>query len=363
MEPPRETISLLITSILGGLAITNSVTLIQEQLSLQGLGIPLYRVIYFLVFVSVWLRFIPGNLSHIRRLERSVHSSVGTWLLDISVIFTESLLLVFMSSPSVANPGQFVFALLALLFLDIIWLASMIPGVKKETRPEPQWPWLWLNVPSAVIVVIVLLINIQFPNLRVLESGACLIIVGIVFALSASVDVYCSAPDWFGRPRKCEVSEETRKKYKEHMNEAIEEAKKGLLSKGIPIGAVLMENGNIIGRGHNRRIQDSNPTAHAEIECLRNAGRRQNYEGTILYSTLMPCHLCAGAIVQFGIKTVVVGESKNFEGAKSLLQDSGVKVFDLEMKECCEMLNDYIKKNPTIWNEDIGIAPVKTTKC
>jgi len=351
-EPPRETISLLITSILGGLAITNSVTKMQAALSSTNPTISLYSVIYFLVFVSVWLRFIPGNLSHIRRLERWPNVSVGTWVFDVSVIFLESLILVFMATPSVNYPDQFVLALFMLLFVDIGWLAAMIAGAKKEVRPEPQWTWLWINIPSTGVLVIISFLNNWYPNFLV--SVPSLVAVAIVFWASAILDVYRSAPDWFGRPGGSEISKEKRKTYETQMKEAIQEAEKSVSNKGIPIGAILMEDENIIARGHNRRIQDGDPIAHAEIVCLKNAGRRQSYRATKLFSTLMPCCLCAGAIIQFGIKTVVVGESRNFAGAKSLLESCGVRVIDLNMDECYEMLRKYISANPSVWNEDIG---------
>jgi len=139
------------------------------------------------------------------------------------------------------------------------------------------------------------------------------------------------------------------------MKAAIDEAKKGLLEGGIPIGAVLVQDGRIISRGHNRRIQDNDPLMHAEIDCIRNAGRIGRYGGCTLYSTLMPCYLCAGAVVQFNIPKVVVGESDNFTGAKKFLESKGVKVVDLDLKECKEMMAEYIDKNPEIWNEDIGV--------
>ncbi len=138
------------------------------------------------------------------------------------------------------------------------------------------------------------------------------------------------------------------------MKTAIEEAKIGLLEGGIPIGSVLVKDGKIVGRGHNRRVQENDPVMHAEIDCLRKAGRIGNYDGTILYSTLMPCYLCAGAIVQFGIKKVFAGESRTFEGAKEFMQSHGVEVIDLDLEECRQMMTEFIKKNPRIWSEDIG---------
>ena len=128
----------------------------------------------------------------------------------------------------------------------------------------------------------------------------------------------------------------------------------GLEEGGIPIGSVLVRGGTIIGRGHNRRVQHSDPMAHAEIECLRNAGRIGNYGETVLYSTLMPCHLCAGAVVQFGIKTVIAGESVTFEGAVDFMRKNGVSVKDLNDTECIEMMKRFIEEHPEVWNEDIG---------
>lgn len=122
-------------------------------------------------------------------------------------------------------------------------------------------------------------------------------------------------------------------------------SKKGLEEGGIPIGSVLVRNGEIIGRGHNRRVQENDPLAHAEIVCIRNAGRIGKYDDTILYSTLMPCYLCAGAAVQFGIKKVIVGESENFEGAPKFMKEHGISVTDLNIDECKEMMQKFIREN------------------
>ena len=138
------------------------------------------------------------------------------------------------------------------------------------------------------------------------------------------------------------------------LNAAIEEARKGLAEGGIPIGSVLVKDGIIVGRGHNQRVQQNDPMTHAEIDCLRNAGRIGNYKGTVLYSTLMPCYLCAGAVVQFGIKKVIVGESRTFSGAVEFMQQHGVEVIDLNNEECFQLMKDFIKAKPALWNEDIG---------
>ena len=136
--------------------------------------------------------------------------------------------------------------------------------------------------------------------------------------------------------------------------EALAQARQGLSEGGIPIGSVIVKDGQIVGRGHNKRVQDSDPVTHAEIDCLRNAGRIGNYKDTTLYSTLMPCYLCAGAVVQFGIKKVIAGESKTFAGAKEFMESHGVEVIDLNLDECKQLMSDFIQNNPTLWNEDIG---------
>lgn len=138
------------------------------------------------------------------------------------------------------------------------------------------------------------------------------------------------------------------------MKAAIDEAKKGLAEGGIPIGSVLVKDGKIIGRGHNQRVQKGSPTLHAEIDCLENAGRVGSYKDAVLYSTLMPCYLCSGAVVQFGIKKVIVGESKTFPGGPEFMRAHGVEVTDLENEECIKLMTDFIAAKPELWNEDIG---------
>ena len=140
----------------------------------------------------------------------------------------------------------------------------------------------------------------------------------------------------------------------EYMLSAIAQAKQGLIEGGIPIGSVLVKNGVIIGQGHNKRVQEGDPVTHAEIDCLRNAGRIGNYQGTTLYSTLMPCYLCAGAVVQFGIKKVMAGESQTFSGAEDFMKSHGVEVIDLDLAECKQLMSEFIYNHPQLWNEDIG---------
>lgn len=140
----------------------------------------------------------------------------------------------------------------------------------------------------------------------------------------------------------------------EFMQAAIAEARQGRSEGGIPIGSALARNGQLIAAGHNRRVQENDPVTHAEIDCLRRAGRIGSFHDTVLYSTLMPCYLCAGAVVQFGIKKVIVGENRTFHGAEEFMRSHGVEVVNLDLPECVEMMREFIAAHPDLWNEDIG---------
>jgi cytosine/creatinine deaminase len=143
--------------------------------------------------------------------------------------------------------------------------------------------------------------------------------------------------------------------YEKMLDVAIEEAKTGSAEGGIPIGAALFdEAGNLLGRGHNRRIQENDPSIHGETDAFRKAGRQRNYRNTIMVTTLAPCWYCSGLVRQFGIGTVVVGESVNFDGGIAWLRENGVEVVDLASATCIQMMAKFIAENPEIWNEDIG---------
>ena len=138
------------------------------------------------------------------------------------------------------------------------------------------------------------------------------------------------------------------------MRAAFDEAKKGLKEGGIPIGAVLVRKGKIIGRGHNMRVQNGDPTAHAEIECLRKAGRTKTYDGCTLYSTLSPCYLCTGSVLLFKISKVVIGENRNFVGGEALMRAHGIRIKNLQDPEIIGFFASWVKKNPKLWGEDIA---------
>ena len=136
---------------------------------------------------------------------------------------------------------------------------------------------------------------------------------------------------------------------------AVEEARLGLAEGGIPIGAALFDKaGNLLGRGHNRRVQEDDPSVHGETDAFRKAGRQRSYRDKIMATTLAPCWYCSGLVRQFNIGTVVVGEAVNFQGGIEWLKASGVEVINLNSSECIKMLADYIAENPEVWNEDIG---------
>ena len=138
---------------------------------------------------------------------------------------------------------------------------------------------------------------------------------------------------------------------------AIEEARQGLAEGGIPIGAAFFDRqGRLLGRGHNRRVQEGDPSAHAETDAFRRAGRQRSYEGTTMVTTLAPCWYCSGLARQFGIGTVVIGESVNFRGGIDGLRDSGIVVVDLASDECIRLLGEFIATHPRVWDEDIGVV-------
>ena len=141
---------------------------------------------------------------------------------------------------------------------------------------------------------------------------------------------------------------------RELMEAAIAQARKSLSEGGIPIGSALALAGELLALGHNKRVQENDPVTHAEIDCLRQAGRIGSFRETVLYSTLMPCYLCSGAVVQFGIPKVIVGESRTFPGGPDFMRSHGVEVIDLDLPECIAMMRVFIAENPALWNEDIG---------
>jgi cytosine deaminase len=141
---------------------------------------------------------------------------------------------------------------------------------------------------------------------------------------------------------------------REFLRVAYEQAYKSYSEGGLPIGAAIVEDGRLIAAGHNRRVQDGDPTAHGEMDCLRRAGRRIRYDGVTLYTTLSPCMMCAGTVVQFGVPRVVIGEDRNFPGNPDFLRAHGVEVALLDDPDCIDLMARFIRERPDLWDEDIA---------
>ena len=182
--------------------------------------------------------------------------------------------------------------------------------------------------------------------------------------LTDGAEIFTTSPQTISSPqflvlrKKIRVrgdSEMEQNNYAGMLKIAIEEARFGLAEGGIPIGAALFDSGGkLLGRGHNRRVQEGDPSVHGETDAFRKAGRQKTYRDKIMVTTLAPCWYCSGLIRQFGIGTVVVGESVNFSGGIAWLRENGVNVIDLQSQECIEILRKYIAANAPVWAEDIG---------
>ncbi len=147
--------------------------------------------------------------------------------------------------------------------------------------------------------------------------------------------------------------------YRQMLDVALDEARLGRAEGGIPVGAALFtKSGELISRGHNRRVQEGDPSIHGETDAFRRAGRQSNYRDLVMVTTLAPCWFCSGLVRQFRIGTLVVGESRTFSGGLDWLREHGVKVIDLDSPECAELMSGYIAEHPEIWNEDIGELPL-----
>ncbi len=142
-----------------------------------------------------------------------------------------------------------------------------------------------------------------------------------------------------------------------YLEAAIEEARKGLAAGGIPIGSVLVIDGKIVGRGHNQRVQKGSAILHAEMDCLENAGRLKasDYKRAVLYSTLSPCDMCSGTVLLYGIPKVVIGENRTFRGPEEYLKSRGIELEIVDSRECRQLMEEFIKNKPELWNEDIGV--------
>lgn len=307
-------------------------------------------LLLFGIFFLTSIRFVIGNYVHLTGLDPALGSKV--WFHDFAWLALQSLLLIAMGhvcsvEESAKGPIGFVGLLILLYSVDIGWISSQWALGRLSSpwrRPKIPWQWAILNL---LLIGGIALARVGFADLYAPVSMSVLFGLSVVGFI---VDVFeVDYAGLFRRRRPAAGLEHSRL-----MQAAIEEARQGQREGGIPIGSVLVRDGKILGRGHNRRVQQGDPVAHAEIDCLRNAGRIGGFRGTVLYSTLMPCYLCAGAIVQFGISKVVAGEAETFAGARQFMESHGVEVVDLDLQECRQLMRDFIQANPQLWNEDIG---------
>lgn len=303
------------------------------------------------IFFLTALRFFIGNQLYLIKHFAQQHGS--SWYYDVFMVSLQSALMIFLGNVVTLEEGTrpkigFAKTLVALCVIDVIWVVSKQALAQtdrcKHWKPDPLTYW-WVSLNATLIVVILLI----YQFIGDVYSFWGLFYFGIANVFAFGIDVYMTdlLPILPQRKQMAQQSDP-------FIQMAIVEATQGRSEGGIPIGSVLARDGQVLGRGHNKRVQDNDPVVHAEIDCLRNAGRIGNYHDTVLYSTLMPCHLCAGAVVQFGIKKVVVGESKTFRGAREFMESHGVEVLDLNLAECKRMMRDFIAAHPQLWNEDIG---------
>jgi cytosine deaminase len=170
-------------------------------------------------------------------------------------------------------------------------------------------------------------------------------------------ECHMTLPQLHTRPVAKSTQAELAERHKHFLAEALHEAERSFQQGGVPVGSVLIHGQKIIGRGHNQRVQKDSAILHGEMDCLMNAGRQHSYSGTTLYTTLSPCMMCAGTIVQFGIRTVVIGENRNFGGNEDFLRKRGVKVLVLNDQDCIRLMEKFIRERKQLWAEDIGRQP------
>jgi cytosine/creatinine deaminase len=160
--------------------------------------------------------------------------------------------------------------------------------------------------------------------------------------------------------KEIQLQEKEKTLYRHMLSVALDEARLGQAEGGVPVGAALFtQDGALISRGHNRRVQEGDPSMHGETDAFRRAGRQSSYRDLVMVTTLAPCWYCSGLVRQFRIGTLVVGESRNFQGGVDWLREHGVKVIDLDSQECASLMSDYIEAHPEVWNEDIGEVPAQ----
>lgn len=352
-------------------------------------GINIQTLAWLLVYMTTVLRFFIGNILHLESSELTGPEGAYKWFIDLFFIIAECVVLIFAGAVTTleASAGayiSFTVYLLILYGLDVLWLAS----IQLLSRAGKRWPgafgsmvrerdmapfeWAVVNIALGALMwgldVIGHPDHIPDSTLYVLVGANVIFFVIDVVKIAYGIrepKVAITSPlsppipslrsSWTALISRIRDPRGSKEKMGSSMSLALSCARQSLSEGGIPVGAVLVSNeGKTMGVGYNRRVQQNNPILHAEIDCLAKAARHHDYSGTTMYSTLMPCHMCAGAIIQFGIPRVVIGESRNFSGAVDLLGSHGVEVVDLDDPVCRDLLGEYISSHPDTWREDIG---------
>jgi|GEM_PF-234535 len=352
-------------------------------------GVNLQTLAWLFIYMATVLRFFIGNILHLESPDLIGPQGAFRWFWDLFFIVMQCVVLIFAGAVTTIESSalaeiSFTEYLLILYGLDVLWLTS----IRFLDALGRRWPrafgsmvrkgdmapfeWAEVNIALGLLMWGLDLIGNHPSPIPDWKLWVLLVANGIFFlddvvkiaygirepeaaGVSPLAPPIKSHKSWSARLigwiRRLRSSNNPNS----GMELAISSARESLREGGIPIGSALLDGGgDVLGVGHNRRLQKDSPILHAEMDCLASASRRHDYAGTTLYSTLMPCYMCAGAVIQFGIPRVVVGESHNFVGARDLLAEHGIEVIDLDDPTCKEMLGQFIRQNPQTWNEDIG---------
>jgi cytosine deaminase len=352
-------------------------------------GINMQNLAWMLIYMATVLRFFIGNILHLESPDLTGPDGAFRWFWDLFFIVLQCVVLIFAGAVTTIHASavaeiSFTDYLLILYGLDVFWLSSIrfldwlgrrwprTFGSMVRRRDMAPFEWAVVNVILGLMIWGLGLAG-HHPSsisdgtlwILLIANGAAFLddVVRIAYGIrepeAANVSALAPPIRRYGVWPSGFVDSMRGPREPAHedpgMSLALSSARLSLEEGGIPIGAALLDSdGRVLGVGHNRRLQKDSPILHAEMDCLANASRRRDYSGTTLYSTLMPCYMCAGAIIQFGIPRVVVGESENFPGAKDLLAKHRVEVVDVDDPTCKDLLGDFIAQNLQTWREDIG---------
>jgi len=304
---------------------------------------PAATIALFACYFFTAIRFFHGNsIVHAQNILRGGEKNLFRLITDILSVFT-SLSIICILGAAIGEVRIFLKLLVLLYIFDIVWGSF---SIFFRSTSDNFRKWCVINGVGMVVLLILFLRG----NYNVLYITA-------ICTLQFAADYTWCRNFYFGKKDASagpEITDDDDRQFGRFMKQALQEAREGLDQSGIPIGSVLVKDNEIIARGHNRRVQKNDPTAHAEIECIRNAGRDVELHKCTIYSTLMPCPMCAEAIILANIPIVVAGEDKNFTGARSLLESKGIEVYCLQDQECTDIMRQFIKSNPDLWGEDIG---------